>query len=349
MENEEKDNRATGEELPPELIDPITLTLMEDPVMLIQCGHSFSAESIGAWTRLQAQAKTQCPVCKIGISPDQPPMPNWTLRNIIHRYREKHGKQLLAGGDSAAQVQIDLKPAEDDPLLKPSDRLPLLPRGLLAGGVEHTPRLASKPCSSSKKKKKPNSKKSEGTPPALTLGSSRTAPLIDLAKAGRTQAQSFSLSSPSAAQPAAGGQGQAQAGGGNNGSCECCCAGCELPKGPRGCCVWECDECGVCRMANDFKGDDCWFRFPVTTLTCQVSFSKWSNWCTRTLCGLIYPLWVPLVLCLMVCDQLLMLVFWSLWVLGSCFFKLTWYFCPSFNQWVDAKLGPASTRIGQIW
>jgi hypothetical protein len=63
MENEEKDNRATGEELPPELIDPITLTLMvrghliwaqilagsetdessfvvqEDPVMLIQCGH----------------------------------------------------------------------------------------------------------------------------------------------------------------------------------------------------------------------------------------------------------------------------------------------------------------------
>jgi hypothetical protein len=51
----------------------------------------------------------------------------------------------------------------------------------------------------------------------------------------------------------------------------------------------------------------------------------------------------------MVCDQLLMLVFWSLWVLGLSFFKLTWYFCPSFNRWVDAKLGTASTRIGQIW
>jgi hypothetical protein len=64
--------------------------------------------------------------------------------------------------------------------------------------------------------------------------------------------------------------------------CECCL---ERPTGERGCCVWECTDCGVCKMADDCSGGGLTLVFPTTTVTCQGSFGKWSNWYSRTICG----------------------------------------------------------------
>lgn len=67
------------------------------------------------------------------------------------------------------------------------------------------------------------------------------------------------------------------------GGCECCKI--EKPHGGHSCCVWECRQCGVCKMADDCKPASCAFIFPFTTLLCGVSFGSCSNWWTRTICG----------------------------------------------------------------
>jgi len=75
----------SSNEEPPEFIDPITLTLMHDAVIL-NCGHSFSQESITEWFRQHSE----CPTCKTHVDRNDI-RPNWALRSGIDRYKGKHG------------------------------------------------------------------------------------------------------------------------------------------------------------------------------------------------------------------------------------------------------------------
>ncbi|EGG23912.1 hypothetical protein DFA_06050 [Cavenderia fasciculata] len=59
------------------LIDPISLSTIEDPV-LTTCGHSFSRETIEDWL----SKKQTCPLCHKTISKDQL-TPNYSLKEII--------------------------------------------------------------------------------------------------------------------------------------------------------------------------------------------------------------------------------------------------------------------------
>jgi len=273
--------------------------------MVTPCGHSFSTSSITAWLRQQGSATKKCPVCKSTINESL--IPNWALRNavdryppysqdrsgclcamfgvtgfsdhtvpenlyvVVGRYNQKYGKRRASSSADDAppdqQVHIDLA----DYPVKPSGTLALAGIALPPQGVSLLTFLAVMVC----------------TAPPVGLHSSASsassAPSFHAeddrpAQPTFSQATAATSSSPSpayapAAAPAAQDEGS---------DCECCL---ERPVGKRGCCVWECTDCGVCKMADDCSGPGCLLVFPTTTVTCQGSFGKWSNWYSRTICG----------------------------------------------------------------
>lgn len=309
MGEKENEGNSPRDEPPPELIDPITLAVMEDAVMVTPCGHSFSSSSITAWLRQQGSATKKCPVCKSTINESL--VPNWALRNAVDRYNQKYGKRRASSSADDAppdqQVHIDLA----DYPVKPSAP----PVGLHSSA---------------------SSASSVSSAPSFHAEDDRPAqPTFSQAMAA-TPSPAYAPAAAPAAQD-------------DGSDCECCL---ERPVGKRGCCVWECTDCGVCKMADDCSGPGCLLVFPTTTVTCQGSFGKWSNWYSRTICGSIYPIFVALVLLLLCADLVIICVFWTLWSflvpVGMLFFLGTHYFCPCVNRGVDKVFGSYGFVIGQI-
>ena len=95
-------NEASSEDLPEdveaflevdeEFICPISGTIMRDPCIVANCGHSFGRTAIYEWI-----AKSQiCPVCKIPTKQSDI-LPNYSLKKIIE-------KQILKAKEVAKKV-----------------------------------------------------------------------------------------------------------------------------------------------------------------------------------------------------------------------------------------------------
>lgn len=317
----DNERNSPRDEPPPELVDPITLAVMEDAVMVTPCGHSFSTSSITAWLRQQGSSTKVCPVCKSTINDSL--VPNWALRNAVDRYNQKYGKRRASSSTDDApvythqQLHIDLA----DYPVKPSAP----PVGLNSSASSASDSSASSAPSFHAEEDLPAGRTFTQAMAATSLSSSPS-PLYAAAAAPANQHQD------------------------DDGSdCECCA---DRPTGKRGCCVWECAECGVCKMADDCSGPGCLLFFPTTTVTCQGSFGTWSNWYSRTICGSIFPIFVALVLLLLCVDLVIICVFWTLWSLliplGMLFFLMTHYFCPCVNRGVDKVCGSYGFFVGQI-
>ena len=67
-----------------DLVCPITLELMKEPVISKKCGHSFEGEAINAWLG----ARDYCPKCHAHISRADI-VPNYSLRNAIEYMRKQ--------------------------------------------------------------------------------------------------------------------------------------------------------------------------------------------------------------------------------------------------------------------
>ena len=97
----------TGEndsEMPPELLCPITLTLMADPVTTVD-GMTYERYAIETWL----QANNTSPLTGEPL-PVKLLVPNTALRSQIQRYREKHASP---GGSRAARPRPGRAPARN--------------------------------------------------------------------------------------------------------------------------------------------------------------------------------------------------------------------------------------------
>eukprot|EP00771_Trimastix_marina_P002150 gnl/Trimastix_PCT/3264.p1 GENE.gnl/Trimastix_PCT/3264~~gnl/Trimastix_PCT/3264.p1 ORF type:complete len:332 (-),score=-10.35 gnl/Trimastix_PCT/3264:29-994(-) len=75
-----KEDESHDADIPEELIDPISMTLMTEAV-ITPCGHSFSSETIRAWIE---HGHDSCPTCKASITAAGL-QPNYALRTVIER------------------------------------------------------------------------------------------------------------------------------------------------------------------------------------------------------------------------------------------------------------------------
>jgi hypothetical protein len=196
---------------------------------------------------------------------------------VVARYNQKYGKRRASSSADEPpvythqQLHIDLA----DYPVKPSGTLARSPhrfaQSCVVSGLLTLPSLTVMVCTAPpvglNSSASSASDSSASSPPSFHAE--------DDLPAGRTFTQAMAATSSSSS-PA----NQHQDDDGSD--CECCV---ERPTGKRGCCVWECAECGVCKMADDCSGPGCLLVFPTTTVTCQGSFGKWSNWYSRTICG----------------------------------------------------------------
>jgi len=92
------------------------------------------------------------------------------------------------------------------------------------------------------------------------------------------------------------------------------------------CLCFECRGCGMCAQAVSYEDAASGCRsgilrfLPTYFLSgrlCSFSFGRRSSWCTRTLCGLAFPLFLVFFICFSAVDSALMLVLVSLWASAS--------------------------------
>lgn len=221
---------SSSEQEPEELLDPITLTLLEEAVVG-PCGHSFSKITITRW--LKTAPRAACPVCKSALAVHQL-APNWGLRNAVERYETKHGKRKAKNEN---ENENDEKPSA--PIL---DHLP--------DDDDHD----------------------------------------DTAK-------------PTATADGAVAQQQQQTAEEEDWSFLCI----DVPGSNHSCCAWACTDCGLCHTARGCGGDNA-IAFPLTTLLCCLSFGRCSSWYSRSLCGLVFPVFVGLLLLFMLVDLVYILI-----------------------------------------
>eukprot|EP01091_Cochliopodium_minus_P013282 TRINITY_DN4241_c0_g1_i2.p1 TRINITY_DN4241_c0_g1~~TRINITY_DN4241_c0_g1_i2.p1 ORF type:complete len:573 (-),score=175.07 TRINITY_DN4241_c0_g1_i2:98-1816(-) len=70
--------------------DPISFEIMENPVISVQCGHSFSEKTIKEWL----QKHTKCPICNSDMTFNSL-KPNYSLREAISQYKNIQDKFTL--------------------------------------------------------------------------------------------------------------------------------------------------------------------------------------------------------------------------------------------------------------
>jgi U-box domain len=80
------------------LIDPITLELLEDPVVTA-CGHTFGAESMHRWVVIN-RARC-CPLCKRRLSVQHDIFPNLVVRELLLTVREHNRRGTGGDGESS--------------------------------------------------------------------------------------------------------------------------------------------------------------------------------------------------------------------------------------------------------
>ena len=67
-----------------DVVCPITLELMNDPVISKKCGHSFEQEAITRWLR----TKDYCPKCHVNLQQSDL-VKNYSLKNAIEYMRKQ--------------------------------------------------------------------------------------------------------------------------------------------------------------------------------------------------------------------------------------------------------------------
>lgn len=106
------------EKIPPEFLCVISQEVMNDPVVLVVCGHTFDRASIDAWFR----AHNSCPSCRTAGSKNV--KPNFTLKTLIDQYLARRPEvrakeKLQADHDLAVRVFADeAARADEDAALK---------------------------------------------------------------------------------------------------------------------------------------------------------------------------------------------------------------------------------------
>lgn len=79
---------ADDDDVPDGFLCPITLSLMENPVILVDSGQTYEKESITQWL----QSNKVDPITKIPISNMQL-VPNYSLKRAITEWKEKNKKK----------------------------------------------------------------------------------------------------------------------------------------------------------------------------------------------------------------------------------------------------------------
>lgn len=85
QENNKKIKKEEEEELlrPNEHYCPISNELMDNPYIIVPCGHSFNYNNITHWLR----SNNTCPNCRLKVEPRKA-YPNITLKNIINDWKK---------------------------------------------------------------------------------------------------------------------------------------------------------------------------------------------------------------------------------------------------------------------
>jgi len=71
-----------------DVVCPITLELMHDPVISKKCGHSFEDEAIRRWLR----SRDYCPKCHVNLR-ESDLVKNYSLKNAIEYMRKQIKKE----------------------------------------------------------------------------------------------------------------------------------------------------------------------------------------------------------------------------------------------------------------
>lgn len=79
---QEEKEEGSKREIPESLLCPIAQEVMEDPMMIIVCGHTFEKDVIEAWLK----KNSSCPLCKKEADMTKLQR-NFALKNIISEYK----------------------------------------------------------------------------------------------------------------------------------------------------------------------------------------------------------------------------------------------------------------------
>ena len=112
------------DEIPRELICPLTLTMFRDPVMVTTTGHTFERQAILEHIKFcnDRGVPAYDPVCRTTMTKKQPLMTNWTVRDTVQRYLDQNPDMIPDGWETASLLppSIPLPPmtirvGSDDP------------------------------------------------------------------------------------------------------------------------------------------------------------------------------------------------------------------------------------------
>lgn len=83
-----------GSHCPPEFYCPITLEIMEDPVILTETGVTYDKKSVEIW--LSPHGPQRCPITRKRLS-NSSYVPNKSVRTMIEDWKRENGIEVVSG------------------------------------------------------------------------------------------------------------------------------------------------------------------------------------------------------------------------------------------------------------